>query len=94
MARYDFRCPDGHVTEVACSMADVPPTVECLVCSLAQKEVTAERIFTVPAAIHFKGPGFYATDVKGALHRKRRSNAGDDLPKEFDSGAARIADAV
>lgn len=62
---------------------------ECATCGKP-----AQRRFTVPAAIHFKGPGFYSTDVKGTLHRKRRANPGDDLPKEFDSGAARVADAI
>jgi putative FmdB family regulatory protein len=86
--RYDFRCDTGHVSEVTCSMTEVPATVECATCG-----EEAQRVFSVPI-IHFRGPGFYSTDVKGALHRKRRANAGDGLKKEFDSGAARIADAI
>lgn len=89
MARYDYKCEDEHVCEVTMSMADVVPEVECPTCGKP-----ARRIFSGPAAIHFKGPGFYATDVKGTLHRKRRANPGDDLPKEFDRGAARVADAI
>lgn len=69
-------------------MSEIPSTVDCATCG-----GEAKRVFTVPT-IHFRGPGFYATDVKGTLHRKRRANAGDDLRKEFDRGAARVADAI
>lgn len=86
--RYDFRCDSEHVSEVTCSMSEVPSTVDCATCG-----GPAERVFTVPI-VHFKGPGFYSTDVKGTLNRKRRKSAGDDLPKEFDRGAARVADAI
>lgn len=89
MPRYDFRCSEGHTSEVTCSRHEIPPTIECVTC-----DRPAQRVFEAPAAVHFRGPGFYATDVKGTLHRKRRSNAGDSLPKEFDSGAARIADHI
>lgn len=88
MPRYDFRCEAGHVTETIHPMADVPAEVPC------QCGEIARRVFHVPAAIHFKGPGFYATDVTSRLHRKRRPNPGDALAKEFDHGAARIADAI
>lgn len=89
MPRYDFCCPEGHVTEAIFPMAEVPAEIICPDCATA-----AKRVFTPPAAIHFKGPGFYSTDVKGRLERKRRPNPGDDLPVEFDHGAARIADAI
>jgi putative FmdB family regulatory protein len=86
MARYDFTCPEHGTFEHVCGMAEVEETEPCPECGQP-----AQRIFQVPAAIHFKGPGFYATDVTGRLHRKRRKNPGDDLPKEFDHDAARIA---
>lgn len=89
MPRYDFRCSDGHVEEHTFSMADVPQTVPCRRCRRK-----AGRIFEPPAAIHFRGPGFYATDVTGRIHRRRRPNPGDDLYTEFDGGAARIADGI
>jgi predicted nucleic acid-binding Zn ribbon protein len=69
-------------------MADVPPLVTCH----CQRE--ARRVFAPPAAIHFRCGGFYQTDVREKIHRKRRANPGDDLPVEFDGPAARIADAV
>jgi hypothetical protein len=69
-------------------MAEVPAVVTC------RCNRTAKRVFSPPAAIHFRGGGFYATDVTGRIHRKRRPNPGDDLPVEFDTPAARIADAI
>lgn len=51
----------------------------------------AERVFAPPAAIHYRGRGFYATDVKGAQERKRRPNPGDDLFIGHDPQAAAIA---
>lgn len=89
MPRYDFKCENDHVTEVTCDMADVPSKgLPCVTCDLP-----ATRMYHAPA-VQFKGPGFYSTDVNGTLHRKRRRNAGDALPKEFDHGAARVADAI
>lgn len=89
MARYDYRCADGHTVEETYPMGEAPEVKDCSVC-----DGDARRVFHTPAAIHFHGPGFYATDVKGKLHRRRRRNPGDDLHKEFDHGTARIADAI
>lgn len=86
---YDYRCSHQHTTEHTFTMTDVPGRTICPECGLI-----AHRQFTPPAAIHFKGPGFYSTDVRGRVGRKRRPNAGDDLYKEFDTGAARIADSI
>lgn len=85
MPRYDYKCAQGHVTEHTFSMADVPAEAAC-----GQCRRPARRVFAPPAAIHFHGPGFYATDVKGRMHRRRRKNPGDDLPKDFDVAAAAI----
>lgn len=102
MPRYDYVCPNGHVTERTFAMADMPTHVECdapmdpedaagfrLSEPICGQE--ARRLLTPPAAIHFHGPGFYATDVKGAQQRRRRPNAGDDLRRFHDPDAARIA---
>lgn len=51
----------------------------------------ARRVYTAPAAIHFRGPGFYSTDVKARQERKRRPNPGDDLYVGHDRAAAQIA---
>lgn len=89
MPRYDYRCEFcGATIEREFPMAEVPAEVTC------ECEAPAHRVFSSPAAIHFKGGGFYATDVKGTVGRRRRPNPGDDLHKGFDHGAARIADAI
>jgi putative FmdB family regulatory protein len=85
---YSYRCPEDHQSEQVFKMVDVPEHVEC---SCGKRAV---RVWEAPAAIHFRAPGFYSTDVQSKLYRKRRSNPGDDLPTEFDQGAARIADAI
>jgi hypothetical protein len=83
-------------------MADVPPTIDCPQCPTPdptspeslEGPSCAYRVFTPPAAIHFHGPGFYATDVKGKIGRKRRPNPGDDLYRDNDLAAERIAAAI
>lgn len=84
--RYPFRCPNGHDTELVLSMHDdIPATTECIC------DETATRVWEAPAAIHFKGRGFYATDVKGSQERRRRPNAGDSLARIHDPEAAALA---
>jgi predicted nucleic acid-binding Zn ribbon protein len=62
MPAYDFRCPAGHVVEGVFDMANPPSQIPC---SCGEQ---ARRVYHAPAAIHFKAPGFYATDVAGKLH--------------------------
>jgi putative FmdB family regulatory protein len=52
---YEYRCKNGHLSEVMQSMSDEPPR-ECPECG-----ATVERVFH-PIAVHFKGSGFYTTD--------------------------------
>jgi len=87
MALYEYQCPGGHVMELRQAMAD--PTPSELRC--AEHDAAAPRLFTPPAAIHFRGAGFYATDVKSSQERRRRPNAGDDLARNHDPVAAAIA---
>lgn len=91
MPAYDFRCRRGHVTEATFAMSEIP---DAITCGGSSCRCRAKRIFSAPAAIHFRGGGFYSTDVTGRVGRKRRPNAGDDLHTEFDHGAARIADGI
>lgn len=87
MPVYPYRCPEGHVTELVQKMSDpTPSVVECDEC-----DCNAQRVFTAPAAIHYKGRGFYSTDVVGSQERRRRPNPGDDLHREHDQTAANIA---
>jgi putative FmdB family regulatory protein len=78
--RYDFKCDQDHVSEVTCSMDEIPPTVDCATCG-----EEAQRVFNVPI-IHFRGPGFYSTDVKGAL--KDLSATEQDLQKQREDALA------
>jgi putative FmdB family regulatory protein len=64
MPTYEYRCPNGHTFELFQRMSD-PPAGECQICG-------ASPVVKVlyPAAIHFKGSGFYSTEY-GRGGRKR-----------------------
>ncbi|MGC9219836.1 MAG: FmdB family zinc ribbon protein [Solirubrobacteraceae bacterium] len=57
MPIYEYKCDAGHVFEVIQSFRD-EPLVSCEVCGAPVQKVL------YPAAIHFKGSGFYNTDYK------------------------------
>ena len=68
MPIYDYKCPNGHVFELFQRFADAPIEA-CQVCG-------ASPVVKVlyPAAVHFKGSGFYSTDYgKGGRKRKESS---------------------
>jgi putative FmdB family regulatory protein len=75
MPIYEYRCPNGHTFELFQRMSD-PPPAECQICGAAPLEKVL-----YPAAIHFKGSGFYKTDY-GSRSRKRDG----DKPEKSDSG--------
>jgi putative FmdB family regulatory protein len=56
MPIYEYRCPKGHTFELLQRMSDPPPG-ECQICGATP----VEKVL-YPAAIHFKGSGFYSTD--------------------------------
>jgi putative FmdB family regulatory protein len=64
MPTYEFRCPDGHVTEQFHRISDAPSAVECATCG-----ATAERAISGGAGLVFKGSGFYLTDYGKNAHR-------------------------
>ncbi|MBD0290508.1 MAG: zinc ribbon domain-containing protein [Thermoleophilia bacterium] len=70
MPIYEYRCPNGHTFELFQRMADPPPDA-CQVCGAAPLSKVL-----YPAAIHFKGSGFYSTDY-GRGGRKREGKEGD-----------------
>ena len=74
MPIYEYRCPEGHTFELFQRMSDPPPS-ECQICG-------AEPLQKVlyPAAIHFKGSGFYSTDY--GRSRKRDGSKEGDAPSE------------
>jgi putative FmdB family regulatory protein len=77
MPIYEYRCPKGHTFELFQRMTDPPPS-ECQICGAAP----VEKVL-YPAAIHFKGSGFYSTDYGRGGRKKEGARDGDKL----DSGA-------
>jgi putative FmdB family regulatory protein len=72
MPIYEFRCPQGHIFEVFQRMNDPQPE-HCEVCGQAP----LERVLH-PAAIHYKGSGFYATDYGRGSRRQAKEASGSD----------------
>jgi putative FmdB family regulatory protein len=71
MPIYEYRCPNGHTFEVFQPMTAPPPDA-CEVCG----EGPVTKVL-YPAAIHFKGSGFYSTDY-GRGSRRPSAKDGDD----------------
>lgn len=74
MPIYEYRCPKGHTFELFQRMSDPPPS-ECQICG----GVPLVKVL-YPAAIHFKGSGFYSTDY-GSQNRKRDGDGSDRSDK-------------
>lgn len=70
MPIYEYRCPNGHTFELFQRMSDAPAEV-CEVCG----EGPVTKVL-YPAAIHFKGSGFYSTDY-GRKGRRAGTKDGD-----------------
>jgi putative FmdB family regulatory protein len=70
---YEYRCPEGHTFELLQRMSDPPPS-ECQKCGA---KPVAKVLY--PAAVHFKGSGFYSTDY-GRGARKREAPGDGDTP--------------
>ena len=56
MARYDFKCPEGHTTEKVMSMKDETQEITCPECQGVSKRIISA------VAFHLKGSGFHYTD--------------------------------
>jgi putative FmdB family regulatory protein len=89
---YEYKCPNGHVFELFQRFAD-DPAETCQVCGASP--VTK---VLYPAAVHFKGSGFYTTDYqKGG---KKRSGSGegasssDGGSSSGDSGGSSSSDSA
>ena len=75
---YEYRCPNDHTFELFQKMSDPPPAA-CEVCG----EGPVTKVL-YPAAIHFKGSGFYSTDYgRGS----RQSDAAKAEGRSKDGGA-------
>ena len=75
MPIYEYRCPEGHTFELFQRMSDAPPEA----CELCGAEPVTKVLY--PAAIHFKGSGFYSTDY-GRGGRKRDGKEGEATSSE------------
>src|SRR3712207_14508 len=73
MPIYEYRCPNGHTFELFQRMDDPPPD-GCQVCGASP---VSKVLY--PAAIHFKGSGFYSTDY-GRGAKRRDGKEGDTAP--------------
>jgi putative FmdB family regulatory protein len=71
MPIYEYRCPNGHTFELIQRMTD-PPASECQICGAAP---VVKVLY--PAAIHFKGSGFYSTDYGRGGRKKDTAGDGD-----------------
>jgi putative FmdB family regulatory protein len=71
MPIYEYRCPRGHTFELFQRMTD-PPAEACQVCG----EGPVTKVL-YPAAIHFKGSGFYSTDYGRGNRRPGQKEGGD-----------------
>jgi putative FmdB family regulatory protein len=78
MPIYEYRCPNGHTFELFQRMSDSPPS-ECQICGAAP---VVKVLY--PAAIHFKGSGFYSTDYGRGGRKKDASRDGDQPEKKKD----------
>jgi putative FmdB family regulatory protein len=79
---YEYRCPDGHTFELFQRMTEPPPDA-CEVCGASP----VSRVL-YPAAIHFKGSGFYSTDY-GRGGRKRDGKEGEGASTEAKPDAGK-----
>ena len=89
MPIYEYRCPNGHTFELFQRMTDPPPEA-CEVCGAAP--VTK---VLYPAAIHFKGSGFYSTDYgRGNRRQVAKDGDGGDAgePKKADKAGSKGSD--
>ena len=77
MPIYEYRCPKGHTFELMQRMSD-PPASECQICGARP----VDKVL-YPAALHFKGSGFYSTDYgRGGRKRDAAAKDGDSASTE------------
>ena len=88
MPIYEYKCPNGHVFELFQRFSDEPAET-CEVCGASP--VTK---VLYPAAVHFKGSGFYTTDYAkgkkrsagdGSSSSSSESSSSDSKPKSEPS---------
>src|SRR3990172_5125477 len=73
---YEYRCPEGHIFELMQRMSD-PPASACQICGAGP----VNKVL-YPAALPFKGSGFYSTDYARARKRDTAAKDGDSSSTE------------
>jgi putative FmdB family regulatory protein len=82
MPLYEYKCPNGHLTEVIHGMNDPSPE-RCEVCGAGP----LVRVLH-PVAVHYKGSGFYTTDYgRKSKQPPRESGGGDSSGGSGGSGS-------
>jgi len=72
MPIYEYKCPNGHLTEVIHGMTEPSPDA-CPVCGAAP----LQRVLH-PVAVHYKGSGFYSTDYGKKGRKAAKEGAASD----------------
>jgi putative FmdB family regulatory protein len=67
---YEYRCPNGHVFELFQRFDDPPPDG----CDICDAGPVTKILY--PAAVHFKGSGFYSTDYGRGSRKKEPGKGG------------------
>jgi putative FmdB family regulatory protein len=80
MPLYEYKCPNGHLTEVIHGMNDPSPE-RCEICG----EGPLVRVLH-PVAVHYKGSGFYSTDYGRKSKQPSREGGGSGESSSGGSG--------
>ena len=83
MPTYEYRCPNGHLTEKFAKISESTSQIPCAVCG-----AVAERQISGGAGLVFKGSGFYLTDYgkSGSAAEKARSESRSDKSESKGDG--------
>jgi putative FmdB family regulatory protein len=85
MPVYEYKCPNGHLTEVIHRMTEAGPET-CEVCGAAP----LQRVLH-PVAVHYKGSGFYSTDY-GRKGKKPVKEGASETSSSSDSKSSSSSD--
>ncbi len=91
MPLYEYKCPNGHLTEVFHGMTEPKPE-KCEVCGAGPLQTVLH-----PVSIHYKGSGFYSTDYGRGGRKPKDSGSSDssssgDKSSSGDSGSGASSD--
>ena len=82
MPIYEYKCPNGHLTEVIHGMTEDGPET-CEVCG----EGPLQRVLH-PVAVHYKGSGFYSTDYGRKGKKPVKEGASESSSGESSSSSS------